>query len=196
MFTVGDNPMDRTYLYASPEDYPEIRAAGAHWDEAAKSWYIAGDMAPAAFSQWLGEEEEEASFGLSSDEAYVACAQATCVKCQRNIEVICLYCDGGIDAELDEPLAQITVSNIWAMDAALAQQLEPWPGFRPRDAAGSGQGEYLNHCPHCGAAQEEELLHAEPRAVFFSVAGARAKSVKLVALEGRVQLSGDYGFEV
>jgi hypothetical protein len=188
--------MDRTYLYVSPEDYPEISATGAHWDDAAKSWYILGDMAPAAFSRWLGEEQEDAAFGLSSDEAYVACAQSTCVNCHRSIEVICLYCDSAIDADLDEPLAQVTASNIWAMDAALAQQLEPWPEFRRRDGASSEQGQYLNHCPHCGAAQEEELLHAEPEAVFFSVAGASPESVKLVALEGRVQLSGDYGFEV
>jgi len=188
--------MERTYLYVSPEDYAEIRLAGAHWNDASKSWYIAGDMAPAAFSRWLGEEEDTASFGLSSDDAYVACAPVSCARCHQEIEVICLYCDSGIDADLGEPLGQITVSNIWAMDAALAGQLEPWPDFRRMDGVGSEQGQYVNHCPHCGAVQDEDLLHAEPGAVFFSVAGASPESVKLMALKGRVQLSGDYGFEV
>jgi hypothetical protein len=188
--------MERTYLYVSPEDYAEIRLAGAHWDDASKSWYIAWDMAPAAFSRWLGKDEDAASFGLSSDDAYVACAPVACARCHQEIEVICLYCHSGVDADRGEPLTRITVSNIWAMDAALAQQLEPWPGFRPRDGAGSEQGQYVNHCPQCGAVQEEELLHAEPGDVFFSVAGERRESVKFTALEGRVQLSGDYGFEV
>jgi hypothetical protein len=38
--------MDRIYLYVSPEEYPEVKASGASWDDASKSWYIGDGMEP------------------------------------------------------------------------------------------------------------------------------------------------------
>jgi hypothetical protein len=197
--------MERLYLYVAPEEYAEVKASGACWDDDRKCWYIREEMAPAAFSRWLGDagaeggvgdEGAEAEFGITSDEALVAAAQASCVKCHERIEVICIYCESGTDCEIGEPMTQFTLSNVWAMDSTLAAQLERWPFFRKVIGADSEQGRFANHCPHCGAVQEDYLLHAEPGDVFFCIPLAEPGSIELTPLIGRIQLSGDCGFGV
>jgi hypothetical protein len=107
--------MGRIYLYVPPEEYPEVAASGACWDDHSKRWYIGSDMEQAPFSRWSGEAGDT-EFALVSDDALVASAQTVCVcvKCYERIEVICIYFESGIDLETDELLMQFTVSNIWA----------------------------------------------------------------------------------
>jgi hypothetical protein len=73
--------MDRICLFVPPEDYLEVNASGARWDDASKCWYIDEGMEPAMFSRWLGEQEGEAPFGIVSEEAFVAAARSSCVRC-------------------------------------------------------------------------------------------------------------------
>jgi Domain of unknown function (DUF5710) len=190
-----DTRMERIYLYVPPEEYAEVKASGACWDDTSKLWYIGGDREPAPFSRWSGEAGE-AEFALTSDEALVASAQTACVNCHERMEVICIYCERGIDAETGEPMTRFTVSNIWAMDDALAAQLERWRSFRKETGVGSEDGCFANHCPHCGAMQEDFLLHAEPGDVFFCIPLAEPGSIEFTPLSGRIQLSGDCGFGV
>jgi len=49
---------------------------------------------------------------------------ASCLACHERIEVICIYCESGADSETGEPMTRFTMSNIRAMDAALATQLK------------------------------------------------------------------------
>jgi hypothetical protein len=93
-------------------------------------------------------------------------------------------------------MTQFTLSNIWAMDGALAAQLQRWPHFRKAIDGDSEDGCFANHCPHCGALQEDYLLHDEPGDVFFGMSNAAPGSVELTPLTGRIQLSGDCSFEV
>lgn len=83
----GDS-MDRIYLFVSPEEYPEVKASGAPWDDASKSWYIGEGVEPAMFSRWLGEELDDTPFGIVSVEAFVAAARSSCVRCGHYIEVV------------------------------------------------------------------------------------------------------------
>ena len=187
--------MDRIYLSVPPEEYREVQASGALWDDESKSWYIGEERAQASFARWLAVEAVEAPFGIVSEEAFVASAHCRCVNCRAEIEVICLFCDSGTDTEIGDPLSHFTVSNIWAMDDALAKALERWPHFRSGTGEGSTNG-FANHCPHCGAMQEDYLLHSEPGDVFFGIAPGRPAEVEFTRLHGRVRLSGDYGFEL
>jgi Domain of unknown function (DUF5710) len=193
---VPETRMERIYLYAPPEEYAELRASGACWDDDSKRWYIRSDMGTVNFSRWLGDEGDEAEFGITSDDAFVAAAQVPCLKCHESIEVICIYCESGTDSEMGEPMSQFTASNIWAMDSALAKQLERWRFFRKEIGAGSEEGCFSNHCPHCGAMQADYLLHAEPGDVFFGVSREEPESIEFTPLIGRIQLSGDYSFGV
>jgi Domain of unknown function (DUF5710) len=188
--------MERIFLYVPPEEYAEVKASGACWDDDSKRWYIRSDMGPASFSRWLGDEEGEAEFGITSDEAFVAAAHASCSRCHETIEVICIYCASGSDSETGDPMTQFTLSNIWAMDSALATQLARWRYFRKEIGAGPEEGYFANHCPHCGAMQEDYLLHAEPGDVFFGISRAEPGSIEFTPLVGRIQLSGDCSFEV
>jgi hypothetical protein len=95
-----------------------------------------------------------------------------------------------------ELLMQFTVSNIWAMDGALATQLERWQFFRRETGAGSEEGCFANHCPHCGAMQEDYLLHAAPGDVFFCIPEAEPGAIELTALIGRIRVSGDCSFGI
>ena len=151
---------------------------------------------PAAFSRWLAQEQDDAPFGIMSEEAFVASARNPCVSCGRDIEVICIYCKSGVDTEMGDPLVDFTVSNIWAIDGVLAKQIQRWPCFRQGAGEDSEEGNFANHCPHCGAIQEDYLLHSEPEDVFFGVAMDTPGAVTFTPLEGRVYLSGDYGFSV
>jgi hypothetical protein len=45
-------------------------------------------------------------------------AQVLCVKCHERMEVICICGESGTDIEVDEPITQFTVSNVWAMGRA------------------------------------------------------------------------------
>src|SRR5260370_11075187 len=141
--------MQRIFLYVPPEEYAEVKASGACWDDGSKRWYIQSDTAPASFSQWLGDEEVEAEFSFTSDDAFVACAQASCSRCHEKHEVICIYCESGTDSEIGEPMRQFTLSNVWAMNNALATQLEGWPCFRKEIGADTEEGYFANHCPYC-----------------------------------------------
>src|SRR4029077_19693426 len=118
--------MRQIHLNVAPEEYPEVQALGALWDDASKSWYIAAESPPARFARWLGEDTEEPKFNITSDEAFVAQGEISCAECQKLIEVICIFCQSGVDAELDDPMEQVTVSDIWVMDEALAKQLTRW----------------------------------------------------------------------
>lgn len=138
--------------------------------------------------------EEDEEFTITSDQAYVAAATAPCQNCRAPIEVICIYCAGG--TVMDEPLTEFTVSNIRAMDGALAAQLGPWPAFREVSDHTDDESYFANHCPRCGALQEDLYLHSEPDQPFFSIARAEPGAVRLTPLEGRVKLSGDESFEV
>jgi len=188
--------MDRIYLFVSPEEYPEVQASGACWDGASKSWYIGEDMEPARFSRWLGEEQGEAPFGIVSEEAFVASSRGPCMRCGIEIEIVCIYCKSGVDTETGNPIADFTVFNIWAMDGVLAKLIERWPCFRQEVGEDTEARLFANHCPHCDAMQEDYRLHSEPGDVFFGVSIGTPGAVEFTAVEGRVCLSGDYGFGV
>jgi hypothetical protein len=192
-----ETDMEKIYLYVPPEEYAEVKASGACWDDHSKRWYIGGDMESAAFSRWSGEAGE-AEFAITSDEALVATAHAACVKCHERIEVICVFCESGVDSETGEEMRRFTVSNIWEMDVALAAQLGRWRFFRRGTGAGapSEDGGFANYCPHCGAMQEEYLLHDEPGDVFFCIPEAEEGLVEFTRLSGRVRVSGDCGFGI
>jgi hypothetical protein len=186
--------VDRTYLYVPPEEKAEVQALGARWDGESMCWYIGSDEDAARFSKWLPDGEDDEEFTITSDQAYVASATASCWKCHSKIEVICIYCESGSASE--EPLTQFTVSGIWAMDDALARQLEPWPFFKKGYSPEYQESCIANQCPQCGALQEDLYLHSEPDEPFFSIPRAAPGSIKLTPLVGRVQLSGDESFEV
>jgi hypothetical protein len=188
--------MDRIYLLVSPEEYPEVQASGACWDDTSKSWYIGEDLEAARFSRWLREEEGETPFGIVSKEAFVASALGPCARCGSEIELVCIYCKSGVDAETGDPIADFTVFNIWAMDASLAKLIARWPCYRQGVGENAEAWLFANHCPHCGAIQKDYRLHSEPGDVFFGLAIDTPGAVEFMALDGRVCLSGDYGFGV
>jgi Domain of unknown function (DUF5710) len=77
--------VDRTYLYVPPEEKAEVKALGAQWDDRLKCWYILCDEDPAKFAKWLGEDDSEDEFTITSDEAFVASATIACWKCHASI---------------------------------------------------------------------------------------------------------------
>lgn len=136
----------------------------------------------------------EDAFTITSSDAYVAVATVPCQRCRSSIEVICIHCERGTVS--GEPLDRFTVSEIWAMDEALARQLRAWPFFREvREPDGEGSS-FANHCPRCGAPQDDLYLHSEPDEPFFDIPRAAPGSVELTPLDGPVRLSGDEHFEV
>ena len=188
---------DRLYLYVPPEEKGEVQALGASWDAESSCWYIGAGEDRERFSAWLpepGSGQEDEEFSISSEAAYVAAATVACWKCRSRIEVICIYCESG--TVLGEPLSQFTVSSIRAIDGTLARQLAPWRTFREVHSEADQESYFANHCPHCGALQEDMHLHSEPDHPFFSIPRSAPGAVRLTALEGRVRLSGDESFEV
>lgn len=127
-------------------------------------------------------------------QAFVASAPSPCVRCGNEIEVVCIYCKSGVDTEIGDPIVDFTVFNIWTMDGVLAKLIERWPHYRQGVGEDAEEGVFANHCPHCGAMQGDYLLHSEPGDVFFALAMDTPGAVEFTALEGRVCLSGDYGF--
>jgi len=101
-----------------------------------------------------------------------------------------------VDTEVGDPLAEFTVSNVWAMDEGLAEAMRRWSCYRKEGDGESEGGNFANHCPHCGAVQEDYLLHSEPGDVFFGLEMGEPGGVEFTGVEGRVGLSGDYGFRV
>jgi hypothetical protein len=186
---------DRLYLEVPEADEAEAQALGARRDEKSGRWYIGFGRSEQDFSRWLPQEspmDEDEEFTITSEEAYVAAATAPCQNCRAPIEVICIYCAGG--TVMDEPLTEFTVSSIRAMDGALAAQLAAWPAFR--EVSDHDESYFANHCPRCGALQEDLYLHSEPDQPFFCIPRAEPGAVRLTPLQGRVKLSGDESFEV
>ena len=185
--------VDRLYLEVPEADEAEAQALGARRDEKSGRWYIGSGRCEEDFSRWLPEEEDE-EFTITSEEAYLAAATAPCQNCRAPIEVICIYCEGG--TVMGEPLTEFTVSSIRAVDGALAAQLTAWPAFRKVSDHTDDESYFANHCPRCGALQEDLYLHSEPDQPFFCIPRAEPGAVRLTRLEGRVKLSGDESFEV
>jgi hypothetical protein len=186
--------MDRTYLFVPPEEKAEVQSLGAQWDGASKRWYIGPDDAPARFSKWLASGEDDEEPTITSSEAYVAAATIPCQRCRANIEVICIHCGTGMVS--GEPLTRFTVSDVWEMDEGLIRQLRLWPMFRRATDTGHESGTFVNHCPHCGAQQDDLHLHSEPESPFFDIPRAAAGLIRLTPLVGPVRLSGDEHFTV
>jgi len=185
--------MDRTYLYVPPEERAAVSSAGAHWDDRLKCWYIEPGDDPARFAQWLGIDHE-VELSIISDHAHVAAATVPCCGCARPIEVICIYCETGTVS--GEPLTQFTVTDIQAVDGSLAKQLSSWPAFRPIDPGPDGTRFFVNHCPHCGAEQDDRDLHTEPGEPFLDIPHSAPDAIRLTPLVGEVRLSGDEHFTI
>ena len=186
--------MERTYLFVLPEEKSEVQALGARWDADSKRWYIESNDASARFSRWLPEAEDDEEFTITSTQGYVAAAATLCQRCRSSIEVICIHCESGTIS--GEPLTRFTVSDVWAIDEDLAQQLRPWPNFRKVGDQDSGASYFANHCSRCGSMQEDMYLHSEPDEPFFDIPHAAPGSIKLAPLAGTIHLSGDEHFEV
>ena len=187
--------VERTYLFVSPEEYSKVQALGARWDSGSKRWYVEPHEPLERFSIWLqnGRGEEE-FFSISSTDGYVAAATTSCRRCRSSIEVICIHCESGNVS--GEPLTRFTVSDVWAMDEMLAEQLRPWPTFRKVVDPDGGESHFANHCRYCGALQEDMYLHSEPDEPFFDIPHAAIGSIKLTPLVGTIKLSGNEHFVV
>jgi hypothetical protein len=187
--------VQRTYLFVPPEEYSEVQALGAHWDADSKRWYIQVDEPLERFACWLSEmPADDEPFSIASTDGYVAAATTSCRRCRSSIEVICIHCESGTVS--GDPLTRFTVSYVSAMDDGLARQLAPWPTFRPVDDPDAEGSYFANHCPHCGALQEDMYLHWEPEDPFFDIPRAAPGSIKLTPLSGAIQLSGNEHFAV
>jgi hypothetical protein len=196
--SAGPN-VDRTYLYVPPEEKAEVEALGASWDDTTKCWYIGSDTDPAKFSEWLPGDGSMEDLAITSTQATVVCASASCWKCHSNVEVICIYCDTATLAdesdEPDEPLTRLTLSYLTAMNPALAVQLERWPFFRKGFSSVTYGSYFANHCPQCGELQDDLFLHSEPDQPFYDVLHASPGSLKMSPLAGEIQLNASYSFE-
>ena len=186
--------MQRTYLFVTPEEYKAIESHGAQWDNETKRWYIDAGQSRNDFARWLPFDDEagspeDAEFNIISDQAFVAAAMVPCQECSTSIEVICIYCTSG--AASDEPLAQFSVSHIFAMSKNLREQLRPWPNFQPTKG-----GLFVNSCHACGARIDDLYLHTEPGDPFFDIPAMPPGSNKLTPLTGTIQLSGSEHFQV
>jgi hypothetical protein len=182
------------YLFVPPEEYSQVQALGAHWDTGRKRWYVEADEPLERFAVWLSDmPADDEPFSIASADGYVAVATTSCRRCRSGIEVICIHCESGTVS--GDPLTRFTVSGIWAMDEALVRQLRPWPTFRKVDDPGGGSY-FANHCPHCGALQEDMYLHSEPEDPFFDIPRAAPGSIRLMPLSGAIQLSGSEHFAV
>ena len=189
--------MDRTYLFVPPEEKAEVESLGAHWDTVSKCWYISPGDPAEKFSRWLPsfeDDEEDEELAIVSDEAFVAATTIPCHRCGTNIQVICIHCITGTSS--DDPLTLFTVSDIWAMDEDLTRQLKPWPSFRRIQTRKGEPGSFANHCPHCGAIQDDLDLHSEPDSPFFDIPHAPPASIELTPLTGTVRLAGDEHFMI
>ena len=58
------------------------------------------------------------------------------------------------------------------------------------------EGCFSNHCPHCGARQDDMYLHSEPDQPVFSIPRAPLGSIRLTRLVGRIQCNGNESFEI
>jgi Domain of unknown function (DUF5710) len=186
--------LDRTYLYVPPEEKVEVQAAGAHWDARLKCWYIGPGEDRARFARWLGARDGDPMLTIASDRAFVASAVTPCCRCGEPIEVICIYCETGTAA--GEPLTRFTVTDVLAVDEVLARQLASWSGYRPIDDPDPDGPRYANHCPHCGAEQDDRDLHTEPGEPFFDIPHSAPSAVRLTPLTGQIRLSGDEHFTI
>jgi len=186
--------VQRTYLFVPPEEKSEAMAQGAHWDADSKRCYIDSDDISSKFSRWLSDAEDTDGFTITSTEGYVAAARVPCQRCQTTIEVICIHCESG--AVSGEPLTQFTISDVRDMDDALAHQLRAWPNYRKVDVLHPESRYFANHCPACGSLQDDMYLHSEPDQPFFDIPRAEPGSIKLTALSGAIELSGDEHFEI
>jgi hypothetical protein len=190
--------MDRTYLFVPPEEKAEVQALGGQWDDESKRWYIGPNDTLVKFSRWLPSAEdddpEDEEFDITSSQAFVASASVSCQQCDANIQVICIHCESGTAS--GEPLTQFTVSDIWAMDDHLTEQLRAWPNFQRIRNHHEQASNFANHCPHCGSPQEDLYLHSEPDTPFFDIPHTESGTIKLTPLTGTIRLSGSEHFTV
>ncbi len=57
------------------------------------------------------------------------------------------------------------------------------PLFRVAASPTTGGRRWLNQCPHCGAAQEDDYLHGEPDVAFMPFTARVARRIELHAIE-------------
>jgi hypothetical protein len=189
--------MDRIYLFVPPEEKAQVQSLGAQWDTASKRWYISADETSPKFARWLptSEEDEEGEvLDIISSDAFIVATTIPCHRCRADIEVICIHCATGTVA--DESLTEFTVSDVFAMDDDLSRQLQPWPTFHKAHDSEGEEGDFANHCPHCGEIQQDLYLHCESGDPFFDIPHSPAGSIKLTPLSGTIRLAGSEHFSI
>jgi hypothetical protein len=133
--------------------------------------------------------QDSDSSSVTADSAFVACAPTTCWKCGGPIEVITIYCKtGAVDGQ---PLSSFCVSSVTSVAPALSNELKRWPHFRLSYSRTAEEEYWANHCTHCDTLQGDFFLHNEPDGPFFSMDAQALTSIQLLALPGKMQLSGN-----
>lgn len=57
------------------------------------------------------------------------------------------------------------------------------PGYRFAESPTTGGQLWLNHCPHCGAVQDDDYLHGEPNVAFMPFTVGAAQRIELHAVD-------------
>lgn len=129
-----------------------------------------------------------------------ALARCACHRCGREMVAIGIALEAGHQMCIDDgarggvgPLGGVwrTVrSPAWLFDVEYLprrvrvrlQRLSP--GYRLAERPTTGGHRWLNHCPHCGAVQDDDDLHGEPDVAFMPFSLSAAERIELRAIDG------------
>jgi hypothetical protein len=139
----------------------------------------------------------KAMFGLLGAAAMISAGNTIVV--DNNIEDPAPFVADQLREAVENKYGMVTAAGTaplvdTTMDGVSAKLIERWPHYRQGVGADAEEGNFANHCPHCGAMQEDYLWHSAPGDVFFGLAIGTPEAEEFTALEGRVSLNEDYGF--
>jgi hypothetical protein len=190
--SVGEPPDDFQECEATLDEITMEHGRNELFEEGRSPVMLAAESTPRiqrGSNSHRGNMQDEESFSVTSDSAYLVCAPTTCWKCGGAIEVATIYCKAGtVDGE---SLSAFRVSSVTSVEPALARELNRSPFFRLAYSRTAGEEYWANHCGHCDALQGDFFLHSEPDGPFFVMDEEALTTMKLIALPGRIKLSGN-----
>ena len=138
---------------------------------------------------------------IRSSSYLIAETQMQCAQCGRAARVLAIGLppnhESLTDGEWQTVEANAFIFYVGGLPDAVSQLLaEHSAEFHLTRGTDPAETHWANHCPHCGAMQADYRLHSEPGDVFFGLSMDAPGAVEFTALEGRLCLSGDYGFRV
>lgn len=194
--------MARIDIAVSYAEKEQVKALGARWDAARKTWFVPDGLSLEPFAAWLPQPP---SYNTRAASYMIVGAHEWCWKCgaetrvwavglpdaHESANVVSSPSDLGGEGEGWSRAGYTGVATfIEHVSPAAAHRLSiAAPLFHPDYSRAAEARYWMNHCEHCGAKIGDFNLHSEPDGAFFPTTPEGMQRVEVALVSEAILLA-------